>query len=189
MSILITGITGRIGANLARALVERGHPVRGLVWPRDPRVDKLNGLGVELVSGSLTNAGEGTGGYAGHQDGCITWARPFRAADPFPKPTISKSTYAARSTCSKPPERRTRRRGSFSRARTPFTKSTFRGDLPNRSGKTGHRGAAADGTRCPNRSAKNSVPDTGSPASCPWSCSGSAWSSARARFWTFPNSD
>ena len=55
MSVLITGITGRIGANLAGTLVDRGHSVRGLVWPRDPRIDKLNGLNVELVYGSLTN--------------------------------------------------------------------------------------------------------------------------------------
>ena len=55
MSVLITGITGRIGANLAGTLVNEGHSVRGLVWPRDPRIDKLNGLDVELVHGSLTD--------------------------------------------------------------------------------------------------------------------------------------
>ncbi len=55
MSVLITGITGRIGANLARTLVDEGHAVRGLVWPKDPRIDKLTGLDVELVHGSLTD--------------------------------------------------------------------------------------------------------------------------------------
>lgn len=55
MSVLITGITGRIGANLAGTLVNEGHTVRGLVWPRDPRIDKLKGLDVELVHGSLTD--------------------------------------------------------------------------------------------------------------------------------------
>ncbi|HEU5315308.1 MAG TPA: NAD(P)-dependent oxidoreductase [Chloroflexota bacterium] len=54
--ILVTGITGRIGANLAAALVAQGHAVRGLVWARDARVEKLEGLGVELVYGSLTEA-------------------------------------------------------------------------------------------------------------------------------------
>ncbi len=54
MRILVTGITGRIGANLAAVLARRGHAVRGLVWPRDPRVDKLKGLDVELQYGSLT---------------------------------------------------------------------------------------------------------------------------------------
>ena len=54
MKILITGITGRIGANLAAALIEQGHQVRGLVWDRDRRVEKLAGLGVELCRGSVT---------------------------------------------------------------------------------------------------------------------------------------
>jgi UDP-glucose 4-epimerase len=52
--ILITGITGRIGANLAAALVRQGHAVRGLVWPRDRRVEKLRELPLELREGSLT---------------------------------------------------------------------------------------------------------------------------------------
>jgi UDP-glucose 4-epimerase len=58
MRILVTGITGRIGANLAAALVERGHRVRGLVWGRDARVEKLAGLGVDLQYGSLTEAAD-----------------------------------------------------------------------------------------------------------------------------------
>ena len=55
MRVLVTGITGRIGANLAAALLKQGHQVRGLVWPKDPRVDKLQGLGVELQHGTITN--------------------------------------------------------------------------------------------------------------------------------------
>jgi UDP-glucose 4-epimerase len=54
MRILITGITGRIGANLAAQLVRRGHAVRGLVWPKDARVENLKKLGVELLYGTLT---------------------------------------------------------------------------------------------------------------------------------------
>ena len=54
MDVLITGITGRIGANLAKQLIEREHKVRGLVWPRAPRVDNLKGMGVDLIYGSLT---------------------------------------------------------------------------------------------------------------------------------------
>jgi len=55
MKVLVTGITGRIGANLAAALVAQDHTVRGLVWARDARVEKLEGLGVELQYGSLTD--------------------------------------------------------------------------------------------------------------------------------------
>ena len=56
MKILVTGVTGRIGANLAAALRRDGHDVRGLVWGRDPRVEKLAPLGLELIEGSLTSA-------------------------------------------------------------------------------------------------------------------------------------
>ena len=55
MKILITGISGRIGANLAKTLVEEGHAVRGLVWPKDRRPDKLSALAVELIDGDLVN--------------------------------------------------------------------------------------------------------------------------------------
>jgi UDP-glucose 4-epimerase len=55
MRILITGITGRIGGNLAAQLLGQGHEVRGLVWPKDPRIEKFKGYELELVEGSLTN--------------------------------------------------------------------------------------------------------------------------------------
>jgi UDP-glucose 4-epimerase len=54
MKILITGITGRIGANVAARLRADGHEIRGLVWPKDPRIEKLEPLGIELIEGSLT---------------------------------------------------------------------------------------------------------------------------------------
>lgn len=58
MRILITGVTGRIGANLAAQLIAGGHRVRGLVWPRDPRVENLKKMGVELQDGSITEAAD-----------------------------------------------------------------------------------------------------------------------------------
>ena len=39
MKILVTGISGRIGANLAKALSDAGHEVRGLVWANDRRLE------------------------------------------------------------------------------------------------------------------------------------------------------
>ena len=56
MRILVTGITGRIGANLAADLLKQGHQIRGLVWERDERVAKLEDLDVELEYGTITNA-------------------------------------------------------------------------------------------------------------------------------------
>lgn len=88
MRILVTGITGRIGANLAATLVGRGHEVRGLVWGRDARVGKLRPLGVELIEGSLTDAGDVARAVAGmdaiyHLGGAFQGGGPFSTEDYF----------------------------------------------------------------------------------------------------------
>jgi nucleoside-diphosphate-sugar epimerase len=86
MRVLVTGITGRIGANLAAALVREGHTVRGLVWDRDPRVEKLRSLDVELQHGSLTEPEEVRRAVAGveaiyHLGGAFQGGGPFRAEE------------------------------------------------------------------------------------------------------------
>ena len=88
MHILITGITGRIGANLAAALAARGHAVRGLVWARDARVDKLRPLGVELIEGSLTEPADVARAVAGveaiyHLGAAFQGGGPFTTDDYF----------------------------------------------------------------------------------------------------------
>ena len=57
MKILVTGGTGRIGANLVKQLLARGHIVRSFVYPGDAgRADKLNSFdGVETIWGDLRN--------------------------------------------------------------------------------------------------------------------------------------
>ena len=88
MQILVTGITGRIGANLAAALRSQGHSVRGLVWARDARVEKLEGLGVELVYGSLTEPADVTRAVDGmevvyHLGGAFQGGGPFTTDEYF----------------------------------------------------------------------------------------------------------
>jgi len=56
MKALITGITGRIGANLAAALMKKGYEIRGLVMPNDPKAQKARRLGVEIVEADLGDA-------------------------------------------------------------------------------------------------------------------------------------
>lgn len=48
-TVLITGVTGKIGANLAVELVRRGYQVRGTVMPGDPRAAKADTLDIEKV--------------------------------------------------------------------------------------------------------------------------------------------
>ena len=56
MKALITGISGRVGPNLARAMLQRGYEVRGLVMPHDPQADKAARLGVELIEADIADA-------------------------------------------------------------------------------------------------------------------------------------
>ncbi len=57
MKILVTGGTGRIGANLVTRLLDKGHDVRSLVYPGDAsRANKLDDFAnVETVTGDLRN--------------------------------------------------------------------------------------------------------------------------------------
>ena len=57
MKILVTGGTGRIGANLVKRLLDRGHDIRSFVYPGDSsRADKLDSYDrVETVVGDLRN--------------------------------------------------------------------------------------------------------------------------------------
>lgn len=82
MRILVTGISGRIGANLAKTLAAAGHEVRGLVWARDRRSDKLRDLPVELVEGSLTSQEDVNAAVAGIDVVCHLGAA-FQGGGPF----------------------------------------------------------------------------------------------------------
>lgn len=82
MKILITGITGRIGSNLAARLREQGHEIRGFVWPKDPRVEKLEPLGIEIVEGSLTEEKDVAAVCAG-VDAIYHLGAAFQGGGPF----------------------------------------------------------------------------------------------------------
>ena len=56
MKALITGISGRVGPNLAVAMRQRGYEIRGLVMPNDPQADKAKRLGVELLEADMADA-------------------------------------------------------------------------------------------------------------------------------------
>ncbi len=82
MKILITGIAGRIGANLAKAFLDQGHSVRGLVWTNDRRPEKLANLPVELLEGTITEMADVERAVAG-VDAICHLAAAFQGGGPF----------------------------------------------------------------------------------------------------------
>ena len=82
MHILITGISGRIGANLAQALLDAGHSVRGLIWERDRRIEKFSQMNVELVEGTITDADDVAMAVAG-VDAIYHLGAAFQGGGPF----------------------------------------------------------------------------------------------------------
>jgi nucleoside-diphosphate-sugar epimerase len=53
MKILVTGASGRIGANIVHTLLQQGHAVRAAVRPGTPRVGKLSAFAVEIIEADL----------------------------------------------------------------------------------------------------------------------------------------
>ncbi|MFH1084340.1 MAG: NAD(P)-dependent oxidoreductase, partial [Chloroflexota bacterium] len=54
MKILVTGASGRVGANLTKALLDRGHTVRAFIFPQDAsRMHKLDAYNVDIQQGDL----------------------------------------------------------------------------------------------------------------------------------------
>ena len=53
--ILVTGATGKTGANVVEQLIERGFPVRALARRRDDRSKRLEEFGSEVVLGDFQN--------------------------------------------------------------------------------------------------------------------------------------
>ena len=53
MTVTVTGATGHIGANLARALIEERVPVRALIYEKDRNVGSIATLDVERVAGDV----------------------------------------------------------------------------------------------------------------------------------------
>ena len=58
MRVLITGVTGRVGANVAKRFVDLGHDVTGFVVPGDPQSEKVAQIGADIVEGDLASHGD-----------------------------------------------------------------------------------------------------------------------------------
>lgn len=82
MKILITGITGRIGANVAQQFLQRGHDVRGFVWPGDRQAEKMRSVGAEIVEGDLASSAD-VNAAAEDQEVILHLGAAFQAGGPF----------------------------------------------------------------------------------------------------------
>jgi nucleoside-diphosphate-sugar epimerase len=90
MNILVTGITGRVGANIARHFLEKGHRVRGLVWPGDRQAEKLEealrqargDTKLDIVEGDLKTLADVKRAAEG-QEVILHLGAAFQAGGPF----------------------------------------------------------------------------------------------------------
>jgi len=76
--VLVTGATGRIGANLCRALLARGYRVRAIVLPDDQSRAKLDGLDLDVVTADLRDPAPVADACAGADAICHPAALPGR---------------------------------------------------------------------------------------------------------------
>eukprot|EP01045_Picozoa_sp_COSAG04_P019178 COSAG04_NODE_1839_length_5436_cov_6.618887_1_plen_294_part_10 len=80
--MLVTGITGRVGANVAQDLLDQGHEVRGFVWPGDRQSEKLEAIGAEIVEGDLASF-EDVARAAEGMEVILNLGAAFQAGGPF----------------------------------------------------------------------------------------------------------
>jgi nucleoside-diphosphate-sugar epimerase len=52
-TVLVTGVAGRIGRNLAATLIAQGADVKGVVLPEDPGLEQARATGVDCLAGNL----------------------------------------------------------------------------------------------------------------------------------------
>lgn len=82
MRILMTGATGRIGANVGRRIIQNGHSLLGFTIPNDPQAAKLAAIGADVIEGNLESLDEIRRAMAG-VDAVFHLGAAFQAGGPF----------------------------------------------------------------------------------------------------------
>ena len=96
MKALITGISGRVGANLAHQMKARGYEIRGLVMPNDPQAGKAAQLGVEILEADMAD-GERLRGAAEGMDVIVHLAAQIPQGDSPSERMLDVNTRATMS--------------------------------------------------------------------------------------------
>lgn len=87
MKVLVTGATGRIGANVIDRLMAKGHDIIALVFPGDPNAAKMERLGVEIAWADLRDE-DGVEAAVARADAVMNFAAVM-----VPSPGMSLATY------------------------------------------------------------------------------------------------
>ena len=82
MRILMTGATGRIGANVGRRMIDNGHSVLGFTIPNDPQASKVADIGADVVEGHLESL-EDIRRAMSSVDAVLHLGAAFQAGGPF----------------------------------------------------------------------------------------------------------
>jgi len=82
MRILMTGATGRIGANVARRMLHKGHSLLGFTVPNDPQASKLTDIGADVIEGNLESLDDVRRAITG-VDAVFHLGAAFQAGGPF----------------------------------------------------------------------------------------------------------
>lgn len=82
MRILMTGATGRIGANVGRRLIQNGHSLLGFTVPNDPQAPKLEAIGADVTEGNLQSLDDIRRAMA-DVDAVLHLGAAFQAGGPF----------------------------------------------------------------------------------------------------------
>tara|TARA_Y100000588_G_scaffold376660_1_gene454735 strand:- start:4757 stop:5791 length:1035 start_codon:yes stop_codon:yes gene_type:complete len=82
LKVLITGVTGRVGANVAQNFLNRGYDVTGLVWPGDRQIEKMKAIGADILEGDLASSADVNAAVDGQQV-IIHLGAAFQAGGPF----------------------------------------------------------------------------------------------------------
>lgn len=82
MRILLTGATGRIGANVGRRIIQNGHSLLGFTVPGDPQASKLADIGADVTEGNLESLDDVRRAMSG-ADAVLHLGAAFQAGGPF----------------------------------------------------------------------------------------------------------
>ena len=164
----------------------QGHQVRGLVWPKDPRVEKFEGIDLELIEGSLTEY-EDVEKVTDGVDVIYHLGAAFQGGGPFKDNDYFEINLRGTFHMLKAAQQRNIKQFIFASTDATLRQISPLKEWTNPFEKTQCPENRAVGTPYPNPSEKKCATDTGAPTNCPSPSCAFASSSARVKSSTSAN--